>query len=212
MNPVGTHGQGCLGPEEYSAVALAMQCNRDAVDAALTTDQAALNTYNNRPWLLATSAAAVTQSQTLTEWTFGTSWNGFQVFSLNTSGISVVSSGMALGSAALAVGNFPSGWWNIGGYCSYQPTGAVTNNTRRLMCIQVSHSVQFTNQFDTIVQTSFESNTGTDSMTANSMFFLDNAFSYSVILGFAHRNSGSTIQVNTGAKIWLTYLGSGVTI
>lgn len=210
MKPVGTHGQGCLSGSDYGAVALAMKSNRDAVDATLTTEQAALTGYNNRPWLQVTGTATVTQAQSPTEWTFGDSWNGFTVLTNNTTGSSTfIASGMTNN---LAAGNFPTGWWNIGGYCSYQPTGAVTNNTRRLMCIQVSRGVQFDNIEETIVQTSFESNTGTDSMTVNGMFFLDNVLTYGVVLGFSHRNTGSTIQVNTGARIWMNYLGSGVTV
>ena len=178
------------------------------VDASLTTDQTALNTYNNRPWLQATNSVNVIQSQTLVEWTFGTAWNGFQVMSTTSTFASIVSSGMT----GITAGAFPTGWWNIGGYCSYQPTGAVTNFSRRLMCIQVSHSIQFNAVYDTIVQTSFESNTSPDSMTANGTFYLDNAFNYGVLLGFAHRNAGSSVQVNSGARIWLNYLGSGVTI
>jgi hypothetical protein len=211
MTPVGTHGQGCLTDEEYGAIALAMHHNRDAVDAALTDDVTVFNSYNNRPWFLVTSTAAVSGAQTLTEWTAGTSWNGFSVFSNSTAGVTI-SAATEIATAKFTAGAFRTGWWNIGGYCSYQPTGAVTNNTRRLMSIQLSHQVQLDNIYDTIVQTSFESNTGTDSMTANDIFYLDNQYLYTVTMGFSHRNSGSTVQVNTGAKIWAVYLGSGVDI
>lgn len=211
MEPVGTHGQGCLGPEEYGAVALAMQHNRNAVDAALTANLDAFNTYNNRPWFTVTSTAAVSQAQTLLEWTPFTSWNGWTVMSNTTTGATINASA-EMATARFTAGAFRTGWWNIGGYVSYQPTGAVTNNTRRLMCIQLNHSEQFVQVYDTIINTSFESNTGTDSMTVNDMFYLDNQFTYGVTLGFAHRNSGSSVQANVGAKIWANYIGSGVSI
>lgn len=208
MNPVGTHGQGCLGPEEYSAVALAMQCNRDAVDAALTTDQTALNGYNNRPWVQMTSTAAVSQLQTLGEWVPFTSWYGWTIMTNTTTGNTVVGGG-GQGNTFLA-GNFRTGWWNVGGYASYQPTGAVTANTRRQLILQISHSVQFNQVYDSVLNTSFESGTSPDAMTVNDMVYLDNQFNYGFVLGFAHRNSGSSIQVNVGARIWANYLGTGV--
>lgn len=211
MEPVGTHGQGCLGPEEYGAVALAMQHNRNAVDAALAGNLAAFDSYNNRPWFTVTSTVAVSQVQTPTEWTPFTSWNGWTVVQNTTTGATINASA-EMAAARFNVGAFRTGWWSIGGYVSYQPTGAVTNNTRRLMCIQLNHSVQSVQVYDTIINTSFESNTGTDSMTVNDIFYLDNQFSYGVTLGFAHRNSGSSVQANVGAKIWATYLGSGVSV
>lgn len=210
MNPVGTHGQGCLTPPEYGAVALAMQHNRNMVDAALAADQAALNSYNNRPWVQMVSTSAVSQLQSLGEWTPLTSWYGWTVMTNTTAGNTVTSGGGQTNT--FNAGTFPTGWWNIGGYCSYQPTGVVTNLTRRQMCIQLFHSVQFVGVYDTIVQTSFESNTGTDAMTANDLFYLDNRYTYGITLGFAHRNSGSSVQVNSGAQIWANYIGTGVTI
>lgn len=209
MNPVGTHGQGCLTNEEYSAVALAMAHNRDAVDAALTADQAALDGYNNRPWMQLVSTAAVSQLQSLLEWTPFTSWYGWTIMNNTTAAATLTSSGMG---NTFLVGQFPTGWWNIGGYASYQPTGATTANSRRQLCIQVSHSVQFDQVFDTIINTSFDSATNPDSMTVNDIFYLDNQFNYGITLGFAHRNAASSIQANIGARIWANYLGTGVTI
>lgn len=209
MNPVGTHGQGCLGDDEYGAVALAMQCNRDAVDAALTADQAALDGYNNRPWLQAVSTSTVTQAQTLTEWVPGDVFPGFQVMGASGGATSTITSS---GMAASLFTQFTTGWWNIGGYASYQPTGAVTNFSRRVLAVQVGRTVLFNNEYETVLQTAYESNTGTDSMTCQGMFFLDSQYTYFVNLMFAHRNSGSTVQINTGARIWMNFLGSGVTI
>ena len=209
MNPVGTHGQGCLTDTEYSAVALAMQHNRDAVDAALTQIQTDLEGYNERPWMQLVSTATASGSQTSTEWTPGAVWNGFTIMTNVTAAATLTASGMT---NTFTAGGFLTGWWNIGGYASYQPTGAVTNNTRRLLCIQVNHLVQLNQVYDTIINTSFESNTGTDSMTVNDMFYLDNQYTYGITLGLSHRNTGSSIQANVGARIWANYLGTGVSV
>lgn len=209
MNPVGIHGQGCLIDEEYGAIALAMQHNRDAVDAALTADQVALDTYNNRPWMQLVSTAVVSQAQSPLEWTPFTAWYGWTIMTNTTAGATLTSSGMT---NTFPAGGFLTGWWNIGGYASYQPTGAATANSRRQLCIQVSHSVQFNQVYDTIINTSFDSATNPDSMTVNDIFYLDNRYTYAITLGFAHRNAASSVQANVGARIWANYLGTGASV
>jgi hypothetical protein len=207
MISVGTHGQGCLTADDYSAVALMMACNRDAVDSSLTVDQTALNGYNNRPWLLATTTGTSAISSTSLDWVPGTAF-GIGAVAPGLVALTTVASGVA----ASLTGSFITGWWNIGGFVSYQPTGAVNNFTRRTAAIQVLHSEQSMNFYDTIVQTSVESNTGTDSMSLDGVFYIDSSFSYAITLNFAHKNTSSTIQINAGGKVWMHYLGSGVTI
>lgn len=58
MIPVGSHGLGCIGEEEYAALALYMQCTAEAVDATLTEQSASLDLLINRPTAIVNPLAA----------------------------------------------------------------------------------------------------------------------------------------------------------
>lgn len=207
MSTVTDHGLICLGDEEYAAVALAMQADAQAVTDVTTADIAALDAYNNRPWLLATSTAAATIGQSTVEPTFDTSFPGLAVIS-QTSG-TVQQSGLS-SFATNAVER--AGWYHVGGFATFQATGAVNTFTRRLLAVQWFHAENGINFYEHAIQACYESNTGGDSMTVQGMFHADGAHSYTATLYFAHRNNSSTMQVNVGAKLWITYLGSGLVV
>lgn len=207
MSTLTDHGLVCLTDEDYSAVPLAMQADATAVTEATASQSASLTAYNNRPWLLATSTVAVTGAQSLTEPSYNTSFPGLTVMT-QTSG-TVQQSGMASFTSSVPE---PAGWYHVGGFATFQATGAVNTFTRRLLAVQWFHIENLTNVYETAIQTCYESNTGGDAMTVQGMFYADGVNSYTATLYFAHRNSSSTMQVNTGAKLWITYLGSGVNI
>lgn len=67
MIPIGSHGLGCIGEDEYAALALYMQCTAEAVDAALTAQSASLDLLVNRPAAIVNPVAPqiVTSTDTL---------------------------------------------------------------------------------------------------------------------------------------------------
>lgn len=59
---VGDHGLKCLNDEDYAAYALAMQCNAEATEDALSSISDSLVTAAARPWIHVTNAAVRTVS------------------------------------------------------------------------------------------------------------------------------------------------------
>ena len=106
----------------------------------------------------------------------------------------------------------PAGFYLVGGYVTYQATGAVNSFTRRTLCIQWQYVANLDSVYDQAIQTSYESNTAGDAMTVQGIFYADGIHKNFPRLLFAHRNTSSTMQVNAGAKMWIQYIGSGVGI
>jgi hypothetical protein len=209
MSATTDHGLLCPDGNEYAALVLAMQEDAQVVTANTTAQANALTTYNNRPWLLATSTSSTTTAQTLSEFTNpNSSLPGSIVPVGPTTGI-VTRSG--LGTFVTTGTPDPQGWYHVGGWATFQATGAVNTFTRRTLAVEWITTVNLVGVYDQAISTCYESNTGGDSLTVEGFFYADGIHQYTPQLVFAHRNSSSTMTVNTGAKMWITYLGSGVT-
>lgn len=209
MSETTEHGLVCLGPQEYAAAALAMQVDAQVITAVAAAQSSALTTYNNRPWLVATSTGNIVTAQNVTDPTYtDTGFPGAVVMTL-TSGSTVQQSRLTQfnGSGVPA-----AGWYHVGGFATFQATGAVNTFTRRILAVQWFHSENLDSIAENVIQNCYESNTGGDAATVQGMFYANGINDYTVTLYFAHRNSSSTMQVNSGAKMWVTYLGSGVVI
>lgn len=190
MKSVGDHGLSCLDSSDYSAVALAMQCNAVAINDALTGVQTSLATYGNR------------------------FVRKFVSTSISTSG---ANSGLLLpdGTAASNVisqnlGILPQGWYSASGSQSYQATGAVTLNTyrRSLILVNFSTSVNPPSLFQAIT---VETNTASaDSMTVNGWFYSSGVLSTTIQLMFGHGNTGSSMAVPVGAVLTIRFMSTGL--
>lgn len=209
MSQLTEHGLVCLDESEYAATALAMQVDAQAINAIANAQSTSLNTYNNRPWLLSTSTVATTGAQSTNEFVLGSAFPGLTLSLSPTSG-TVVRSGMSSFVTTGAIN--PAGWYQVGLFASFQATGAVNTFTRRTLCLQWQYFDGGTAVYDQAIETCYESNTGGDGMTVSGCFYADGAHKYFPTALFAHRNSSSTMTVNTGAKMWIVYLGSGVTL
>lgn len=211
MNLTGTHGLICLGADEYSAITLAERHNAVAIDAAVQASNSALSGYNNRPYVRASLSANTSSiSQSLSEWVPGSSLPGLNIFDGSFAITRISSPGITFASPLNVSSVWRQGWWLVGGWITYQCVGAVTNLSRRTLGVQWRHSVNGVSQYEANLNTSYESNTGTDAMTVQGMFYADGIHSYNADLVFAHRNAGSSMIVNAGARLWMFYLGSGV--
>ena len=107
----------------------------------------------------------------------------------------------------------PRGWYLAGSTATFQATGAVNVSTTRTMGLTWNYQINGVNQWDQqAAHTIVESNTGGDSGTVAGMFFADGTRNYSLIASFNHHNTSSTMQVNAGARFWVTYIGSGLVV
>jgi len=198
----------CLTDKDYAAVALAEQCTSDAVDAALNELGLGLGVYNNRPWALAVTTASSTVNNTLADFVPGAQPpGGLLVSSLAKSVVTSGLSGLSLMTLP------PAGWYHVGATCTFQATGAVNANTRRDLILTWFSIVNGVNQYNQQSAHSFyESNTGGDAGQVTGLFYADGTRDYQVQFIFAHKNTSSTMQVNTGARFWVQYVGTGLVI
>jgi hypothetical protein len=198
----------CLTGKDYAAVALAEQCSAAQADSSLLTLNTGLTAYNNRPWATAVTTASATSNNTLNDFVLGTQPSGGVAVS------SLAHSTTAFGLSGLPTMTVPpAGWYLAGATCTFQTTGAVSANTRRDLILTWSYAVNGINQWDQqSVHSTYESNTGADAATVTGMFFADGLRNYLLLVNFVHKNTASTMQVNTGARYWVQYLGTGLVI
>lgn len=207
--PVGNHGLSCLDGADYGAVALSLQANAGEIDDTLTQIQANLNLYNNRGWALSTSTSSFTLASTAFDFVDQQFLPGSYLF--NNANFSDQSFGMD----TLPFFSTPilaAGWYMAGCYVTFQATGAVTANSRRNIGLDFTHIVNGVTIHDYAINMVYESNTGGDAMTVAGFFQANGVSQYNLDANFWHNNTGSTIQVNAGAKIWIAYMGTGVVI
>jgi hypothetical protein len=188
--PVGDHGLICLDGNDYSAVALGMQCNAGAINDSLTDTSATLTAYGNR------YVARFVSTSTTT----GGANSGLGLPD-GTGALSVLSPGL---------GVLPQGWYSASGSMTYQATGAITASSYRRALIMVNFSTSaIPPSLFQVVTT--ESGTGTpDSLTVNAWFYSNGVTSTSIQLMFGHGNAASSVTVAVGAVLTLRFLSSGL--
>lgn len=207
MTKVFDDGFLCLEGNDYAAIPLALQANAALADAALKSLNDSLNGYNNRPWAQAVTTASSTIASDVQGFILGESPPGMLV------------SLLAHTTTSFGINDLPTmtlpprGWYLAGFTATFQATGAVTANSLRTLGLTFSYAINGINQWDQqTVQNVVESNTAGDAGTVAGMFFADGLRNYTLIPSFSHRNTGSTMQVNSGARYWVSYLGTGLVI
>lgn len=190
MTVVGDHGLSCLDDSNYAAIALSMQANALAINAAIKTDQAAMTAYGNRyvRRFVSTSVASggANSGTTLPD---------------GTGAIQVV-----LGN----LGVLPQGWYAASGSQTYQEAGAVTAGSYRRSVLLINQGLT---QFPpTLFQatTSATNTASADSMTVNGWFYSDAITLTQVRLMFGHGNTGSSMNVAIGAVLTVRFLSTGL--
>jgi hypothetical protein len=207
---IGDHGLSCLDDFDPAAIPLSLQANAEAIDSTLAAIDSTLDGYNNRGWAVATTTSSYTISQTASDFVDGDGLPGAPGI-LGSSAFTV----QVFGLDTLPFFNspvLPAGWYMAGAFASFQATGAVTANSRRNLGIEWFSTLTGVDQHDYAINMVYESNTAGDSMTVQGLFHADGTTSYNVDAFFWHNNAGSTMQVNSGAKVWVAYAGTGLVI
>lgn len=200
------HGLACLGEEDYAAVALAMQHDALATEAALDAVSDAFDTYYQRPYATAVTTGATGPVSSAGESIFGIgSW-------------SLSNTNMAGATAVVNVGlrlTMPeTGWYSYQAYANMVAAGAVTANSRRTLYARASRRISTTNTLlDQVVWRTVDTNTAGEYLIADgNAFFALAGWTIDIEALWSHANAASNVSVTTGAKLTCYFLGSGVTI
>jgi hypothetical protein len=190
VTTVGDHGLSCLDDSSYAAIALSMQANAAATDAALAADRAAITAYGSSYVFKFTTTGTSTSGA-----------NSGNALPDGTSAASIMSRNLGL---------LPRGWYSASSSMTFQETGAVTAGSYRRAVIMVNAgtSVIPPTFFQSI--TSATNNGAADSTTVNAWFYSDGILTTIVRVFFGHGNTGSTITVAAGAVLTVRYMTTGL--
>lgn len=209
MTPLGTHGLACLDDADPAAVALYLQAEGLAIDAALDGISDSLDTFNMRPTFTGVTTAISGPASTVGESQFPiTSWSlGYSNFTTLPVG------GSAPGGFRLRVPK--TGWFGYGVYANMQATGALTALSRRTLFAKATLQASGTSMLlsQAVWRTVETSTAGGEFLVAGDGSFYATVGQTVDVEGYwSHTNAASTVQVNAGARLWCHFIGSGVEI
>lgn len=202
------HGLVCLGEEDYSAIALAMQADALAVDAALDGISGSLDSYLSRPYL---QMITTTGNGPLSS-------GGEQQFSIGSwsvvSGNIPIGSGTLLGNIAGAMPMPETGWYEYGCYVNLVAAGALTAFSRRTLTASAySRPGSAAVQLSQIVWRTAETSTAGEFLVASGgSFYATAGQTIEVTATWSHTNAASNVSSIVGAKAWIHFIGSGIEI
>lgn len=195
MTTVGDHGLSCLDDDSYAAVALSMQANAQAIDAALVASRASYTAYGNRfaRKYVSTSASA------------GNGANSGVVLPDGTAAAILFSP---------TIGILPAGWYSASASLTYQEDGAVTALSYRRSIIWVNPFTSvgaslFPPEFFQAI-TAATNTASADSMNVNGWFYSDGVSYTSIAVMFGHGNTASTMTIAAGAVLTVRFLATGL--
>lgn len=200
------HGLACLDEDDYAGVALAMQHDALATEAALDAVSDAFDTYYLRPYATAVTTLVNGPVSSGGEQIFG--MGGWSLTATNMPGTLVTST------PGMRVLASRTGWYRAQAYANMQAAGAVTLNSRRTLYVRASRRV---NGLPVIVDQGVwrttDTNTGGEFLIADgNAFYLLAGQTVDVEALWSHTNLASNVSVNAGAKLTCFFLGSGVVI
>lgn len=217
MRQVGDHGLTCLEETDYAAYALAMQCNAEALDVALSVDRQALNAYLDRPWISYTNTGSVVVNSAS-----GTTGPGNIVgASLRPStsaSVAVTANGIptAYQSADPAT-KWPTGIYLVGASIAWTLAAATAESIRQLLVYGLRDDGGVVNtistSFDLYVNDDYQGDGGNNG-ALNVVGMLEVGADFATMESFfSHANVAGDLTIAAGAwKVWATYLGSGLVI
>lgn len=200
------HGLACLGDEDYAAIALAMQHDAFATEAALDAVSDAFDMYYQRPYATAVTLAPGG----------AVSSGGETIFGIG--GWSLSNTNMPGATAPAAVGlrlTMPkTGWYSYQCYASLVAAGAVTAFSRRTLYARASRRIATNNTLlDQAVWRTVDTNTAGEFLVADgNAFFAMSGWTIDIEGLWSHTNVASNVGVAAGAKLTCYFLGSGITI
>lgn len=216
MTVVGTHGLTCLDETDPAAVALSMQANAEAIDAALASIDVSLDDYLGRWWWSATNNNA-----------FNVSNASGTVLPENLVGADLVTDGSPLTVQAngfpatpsfLTTFDWPDGIYLCGSTIKWTVATPNNNTARTLMVAQVVRRngvALLSNPGGPVYMTTeYERGAaGNDgSATVGGMFQVTSTMSKFAAC-FSHANTGSVLVIPAGAwRMWFIRIGSGLVV
>lgn len=206
MSTYTDHDLVCLGEEDYAAVALAMQHDAIATEAALDAVSDAFDTYFLRPYATAVTLAAGGNLAS----------GGETIFTI--SGWSLSNTNMPGATAPSTVGlrlTIPkTGWYSYQSYANPVAAGAVTAFSRRTLYARANRRIGTTNTLlDQAVWRTVDTNTAGEYLIADgNAFFALAGWTIDIEALWSHTNAASNVGIAAGAKLTCYFLGSGVTI
>jgi hypothetical protein len=200
------HGLVCLDGADYGAVALALQADALAVEAALDSISDSFDSFYLRPVVLAATTTLVAQPS-----------SGEQVFGMGPWAVAYSNFVPAPTTAASSGARITiprTGWYAYGGYANMIATGAVTALSRRTLYANATRTISGVGTvLSQVVWRTVDTGTGGEFLTAaNGTFYATAGNTVDVQVQFSHTNAASTVGVQIGAKLWCHFIGSGVEI
>jgi hypothetical protein len=205
---VGEHGLLCLDGDDFAAFALAMECNAQALDAALTEQGDALDIALERPYLTwANSSPQVIFDDN----------SGGEIGPEDLVGTMLAPGGsntLASSGITVATGGWPIGFYLIGSTINWTVATPNANTRRMLMTFAIDtingQTSAVSTYRDLYVATDYEGTTGNNG-ALTSIGMLENVGNLNSVRSFfTHRNTSSTINVAAGQwRGWAFYLGTG---
>lgn len=214
---VGDHGLFCLDDDDYAAVALAMQCNAQALDVALTDINSTTTDFLGRPWATVTnSGAAVIASGSGTLGPL----NLVGEFLRPGSGAGGVPISQAYNMPNNYVaGNLstfmPRGVYLIGASINWTLAAATANSIRQLLVYGVTSDggpLNSTVNFTDLYRLQDYQGDGGNNGALTVVGFLDNRAGNVATFEsfFSHANAGDLTVAANNWRVWATRLGSGL--
>lgn len=204
------HGLICPSEDDYGATALFMQQNALQAEAALLDQRSKLNAYVNRPAVYFTSTATSSFASA-----------GGEVMPDGRDGNQVSFAGGTISGGGVTVASPPgglialllptAGWYDIGGYFNCIPAGAVNVGSERVLYVSVFQTNADNPALNprTIFEIrTTETNTGGgEFLNTSGLIYLNSSTTASIGLYESHQNTSSNLVIQTGAKLWLSFMG-----
>lgn len=209
MTTTTEHGLICPDGDDYAALALMMQADALATEAALDSISDSLDTFNLRPSVVAVTTTATSSTGSAGETLYSLS-SGTLAISYNN--ITPVPT-LVLGAVRITIPR--SGWYAYGAYMNPQAVGAVTAFSRRTVYAIATRIVSgVTTQLSQVVKRTVDNNVaGGEFIVASSgTFYAAAGTTVDVTAYWSHANAASNVLVNSGARVWCHFIGSGVEI
>jgi hypothetical protein len=201
------HGLVCLDGEDYAALALAMQADALATEAALTGISDAFDQFLLRPVILATTTAG----------TAGVASNGEALSGVGTWSVTYSNFLPAPTTSAFTGVRFTvprTGSYAYGAYINLVAAGAVTALSRRTVYATASRVVSgVVTTLSQVVWRTVDTGTAGEFLTAaGGSFYALQGTTVDVQVYESHGNLASGINCPAGSRLWCHFIGSGVEI
>lgn len=206
MTTVTDHGLVCLDDNDYSAIALAMQADAYATEAAIGSVNTSLTTALTRPYVNAVTTVGQGPLSS-----GGEILENQGVWAIASTNIPVVTTAAVSG---IRITIPRAGVYRYGTYCNLVAAGAVTAVSRRTIVGRATRRVLgIGNTLSLITWRTWDTNTGGEHLIASGGTFLALAGQTVDVDSFwSHANLASNVSSTAGARIWCIYMGSGVEI